>query len=86
MNHNEAHEYDGACMKSQHKTLQNGTGVVKGWIPVQSISKAQYVMNGRSGRGGRRRQYGGQRNGGGSYQNNTDKKCQQGVRKQGRYM
>ena len=27
-----AHEYMGACMKGQHKTLPDGTGAGRGWI------------------------------------------------------
>ena len=53
-----AHEVPGACMVAQHKTLPDGTGAGKGWILAQSITKAQYVMDGRrqwaqqQGRGG----------------------------------
>ena len=65
VSHNKAHEYDGACMKAQNKTLQDGTGVGKLWILAQSISKAHYVINGGEKHGGGRNQYGGRGNGGG---------------------
>lgn len=41
----QAHEYDRASMKAQHKTLPDGTGVGKGWILAQNLSKANYVMD-----------------------------------------
>ena len=39
---NKAHEVQGACMKAQHKTLQDGTGAGIGWILSQNIRKAEW--------------------------------------------
>ena len=41
----EAHIFPGACMVAQHKTLPDGTGMGKGCILSQSVTKAQYGMN-----------------------------------------
>ena len=34
-------------MKAQHKTLPDGTGAGMGWLLSESISKAQYVREGK---------------------------------------
>ena len=73
-------------MKEQHKTLQHGTGVGKEWTLMQSIIKAQYVMNGCGGRGSGYSQYGGQGNRDGRYQNKQQQHWKQGGWKKRSYM
>ena len=61
-----AHEYMGASMKGQHKTLPDGTGAGKGWILEQNLGKArwvndqqqQWLANQQGGRGRGRGGYG----------------------------
>ena len=39
---NQAYEVEGACMKAQHKTLQDGTITGIEWILSQKIRKAEW--------------------------------------------
>jgi len=41
-----AHEYEGASMKAQHKMPADSTGAGMAWILAQGVTKAQYVMTG----------------------------------------
>ena len=41
----EAHMYEGACMKAQHKTLPDGTGAVQGWIMTKQMEKGRFVLD-----------------------------------------
>ena len=39
------HEYEGACMKAQHKTLPDGSRAAKGWIMTKQMEKGRFVLN-----------------------------------------
>ena len=41
----EAHTYEGACMKAQHKTLPDGTGAGLGWIMTKNMEKGRFVLD-----------------------------------------
>ena len=41
----EAHMYEGACMKAQHKTLPDGTGAGQGWIMAKLMEKVRFVLH-----------------------------------------
>ena len=41
----EAHMYEGACMRLQHKTLPDGTGAGRGWIMTKQMEKGRFVMD-----------------------------------------
>ena len=45
----EAHMYEGACMRTQHKTLPGGTGAGRGWIMTKQIEKGRSVLEKTSG-------------------------------------
>jgi len=44
----EAHMYEGACMKAQHKTLPDGSGAGRGWIMTKNMEKGRFVLDKRA--------------------------------------
>ena len=40
----DAHMYEGACMKVQHKTMPDGTGAGQGWIMTKNMEKGRFVL------------------------------------------
>ena len=41
----EAHMYKGACMRTQHKTLPDGTCAGRGWIITKQTEKGRFVLD-----------------------------------------
>ena len=41
----EAHMYQGACIKAQHKTLMDGTGAGMGWIMTKNMEKGHFILD-----------------------------------------
>ena len=41
----DAHMYEGACMKAQHKTIPDGTGAGRGCIMTKNIEKGRFVLD-----------------------------------------
>ena len=41
----EAHMYEGACMRAQHKTLPDGTGAGRGWMTTKQMEECRFVLD-----------------------------------------
>ena len=41
----EAHMFEGACMRAQHKTLPDRTGTGRGWIMKKQMEKGRFVLD-----------------------------------------
>ena len=41
----EAHMYEGACMRVQHKMLPDGTGAGRGWIMTKQMDKGRFLLD-----------------------------------------